>query len=159
MSTSAAYLPPAPDAQRDPFDWVPEMSRRARAFTLYAAIRELGADGIAAMIERCCDLARRLAQRLGQAEGVRILNQVVLNQVLVGVGDPDVTRDVVARLAADGTMWAGGTMFHGQPAVRVSVSNWSTRADDIDAAAEAILRCAAAARDARGPSAGRMASG
>jgi glutamate/tyrosine decarboxylase-like PLP-dependent enzyme len=148
MSTSAAYLPPAPGALRDPFDWVPEMSRRARGFALYAAIRELGVQGIATMVGRCCLLASRLARRLEATDEVRILNAVVLNQVLVGVGDAELTRDVLARLATDGTMWAGGTTFHGQPAVRVSVSNWSTREGDVDAAADAILRCTAAARAA-----------
>jgi glutamate/tyrosine decarboxylase-like PLP-dependent enzyme len=149
MGASAAYLPPAPGALRDPYDWVPEMSRRARGFTLYAAIRELGADGIASMVERCCDLARRLADSLGSVDGVRVLNEVVLDQVLVEVGDAAMTRDVVERLDADGTMWAGATIFHGLSALRISVVNWSTRVSDIDAAADAIARCVTAARNDR----------
>jgi glutamate/tyrosine decarboxylase-like PLP-dependent enzyme len=150
MGVAAAYLPPAPGQERDPFDWVPEMSRRARGFTLYAAIRELGADGVAAMVERCCDLARRMAARLMADPEVRILNEVVLNQVLVGVGDAELTRDAVARIQAEGTTWLGGTTFHGEPALRVSVSGWSTREGDIDRSADAILRCVAEARAARG---------
>ncbi len=152
MAVSAAYLPQAPGQARDPFDWVPEMSRRARGFTLYAAIRELGAEGIAAMIERSCDLASRMARRLADRAGVRIANEVVLNQVLVSFGDDALTRDVIERVQAEGTAWLGGTTFHGEAAMRISVSGWNTREDDIDRSADAILRCfdeALAARRAR----------
>jgi glutamate/tyrosine decarboxylase-like PLP-dependent enzyme len=146
MGTTAAYLPPAPGANRDPFDWVPEMSRRARGFTIHAAIRELGAEGIAALVERCCDLARLLGDRLVAAADVRLVADVILNQVLVDVGDAEMTRDVVARIVADGTIWAGATTFHERPAIRISVSNWTTREHDVDAAVDAIARCV---RDAR----------
>jgi glutamate/tyrosine decarboxylase-like PLP-dependent enzyme len=149
MGVSAAYLPPAPGQERDPFDWVPELSRRARGFVLYAAIRELGADGVAVLVERGCDLARRMASRLMADPAIRIGNEVVLNQVLVHVGDADLTRDAAARVQAEGTTWLSGTTFHGQPALRISVSGWSTREDDIDRSADAILRCVADARVAR----------
>ena len=148
-SASAAYLPPAPGQERDPMDWVPEMSRRGRGFVIYAAIRELGADGIAALVERCSDLASRMARRLANHPGVRIVNEVVLNQALVEVGDADLTRDVIDRIQADGTLWLDGTTFHGTPALRVSVSGWSTREEDIDRSADAILRAVDDARRAR----------
>jgi glutamate/tyrosine decarboxylase-like PLP-dependent enzyme len=140
MGAAAAYLPPAAGQDRDAMDWVPEMSRRARALPVYAAIRELGADGIAGMVERSCDLARRMAGRLAGHPGVRILDEVVLNQVLVAVGDAATTAAVIDRVQRDGTAWLGGTTFHGQPALRISVSGWSTREDDIDRTADAILR-------------------
>jgi glutamate/tyrosine decarboxylase-like PLP-dependent enzyme len=152
VGVGAAYLPPAPGQERDPFDWVPELSRRARGFAVYAAIRELGADGIASMIERGTDLAHRMAVRLGSRPDIRIVNEVVLNQVLVEVGDEALTRDVIARVQADGTAWLGGTTFHGRPALRVSVSGWSTTDDDIDRSADAIIRALAEART--GPSSG-----
>jgi glutamate/tyrosine decarboxylase-like PLP-dependent enzyme len=149
MGVSAAYLPPAPGQERDPFDWVPELSRRARGFALYAAIRELGADGVAAMIERGCELARRMAARLAEDPTLRLMNEVVLNQVLVAVGGAELTRDVLARIQADGTAWMSGTTFHGVPALRISVSGWNTREDDIDRSADAIRRSLAEARAGR----------
>jgi glutamate/tyrosine decarboxylase-like PLP-dependent enzyme len=149
LGVSAAYLPPAPGQERDPFDYVPEMSRRARGFAIYAALRELGADGVAAMVERCCDLATRMARRLAVSPDVRIVNEVVLNQVLVGVGDAARTDDVVRRVQDDGTAWLGRTTFHGEPALRISVSGWNTREEDIDRTADAIL-AAVTASDAAG---------
>ena len=150
MSQTAAYLVTAEGRARDPFDWVPEASRRARATPVYAAIRSLGAAGIRAMVERCCDLATRMADRLATGPDVRILNDVVLNQVLVRFdapgGDPaggDArTRAVIAAIQRDGTCWAGGTRWHDLDAMRISVSGWNTTVADIDRSAEAILRCA-----------------
>ena len=145
---SGAYIQYA-TAERDPFNFVPEYSRRARGFTTYAAIRTLGREGIAALIERCCEIARHMAHRLGAADGVEVLNDVVLNQVLVRFhhghgGDPDAhTRDVVARIQRDGTAWLGATTWHGMAAMRISVSNWSTTEADADRAVNAILACAA----------------
>jgi glutamate/tyrosine decarboxylase-like PLP-dependent enzyme len=145
---SGAYIQYA-TAERDPFNFVPEYSRRARGFTTYAAIRTLGRDGIAALIDRCCEIARHMASRLRAADGVEILNDVVLNQVLVRFlhahgGDPDAhTRDVVARIQRDGTAWLGATTWHGMAAMRISVSNWSTTEADADRAVDAILACAA----------------
>jgi glutamate/tyrosine decarboxylase-like PLP-dependent enzyme len=136
-------------AERDPFNYVPEYSRRARGFATWAAIRTLGHSGIAAMVERCCELATRMADRLRGADGVEVLNEVVLNQVLVRFhhahgGDPDAhTRDVVGRIQADGTAWLGATTWHGMAAMRISVSNWATTDADADRAVDAILRSAA----------------
>ena len=145
---AGAYIQYA-TAERDPFNYVPEYSRRARGFATYAAIRTLGRAGVSGMIERCCQLARHMADRLRAADGVEILNDVVLNQVLVSFhhghgGDPDAhTRDVVSRIQADGTAWLGATTWHGRAAMRISVSNWSTTQSDADRAVDAILRCAA----------------
>ena len=149
MGMSAAYLPPAPGKERDPFDYVPEMSRRARAFPIYAAIRSLGASGIAEMVERDCDLANRMARRLANHPHVRIVNEVVLNQVLVAVGDAETTRAVVDRIQTDGVLWLGGTTFHGTPALRISVSGWNTREADADRSVDAILAAVDAVRAER----------
>jgi len=146
MTISAAYLAQTGGRERDPFDWVPEFSRRARGFTVWAALRSLGRSGVGAMVERCCTLARRFADRLRNEPGVEILNDVVLNQVLVrfqpsAVEDADaLTRDVIARVQADGTCWLGGTTWQGKAAMRISVSSWATTEADVDASAAAILR-------------------
>ena len=154
MGLAAAYLPPAPDRERDPFEYVPEMSRRARGFPIYAAIRSLGASGIAEMVERDTDIASRIARRLANHPGVRIVNEVVLNQVLVAVGDPETTSAVVDRIQTDGVLWLGGTTFHGTPALRISVSGWNTRDDDADRSADAILAAVDAVRADRGTTTG-----
>ena len=146
MSASASYLEQAdPDAARDQIDWTPEFSRRARGFPIYAAIRALGQEGIAAMIERCCDHATRFAELLGTEPGVEILNDVVLNQVLVRFGDDDqVTRATVAAVQDDGTCWLSGTVWQGEAAMRISVSSWRTSDEDVERSGAAILEAAAA---------------
>jgi glutamate/tyrosine decarboxylase-like PLP-dependent enzyme len=158
MTISAAYLVQTAGRERDPFDYVPEFSRRARGFTVWAALRSLGRAGIADLVERCCALARRFAGRLGAEPGVEILNEVVLNQVLVRFsgdgGDADaLTREVIARVQADGTCWLGGTTWHGLAAMRISVSNWSTTEADVDLSAAAILRAYRGASPTISPSA------
>ena len=152
MGLAAAYLPPAPGQERDPYEYVPEMSRRARGFPIYAAIRSLGASGIAEMVERDTDIASRIARRLANHPSVRIVNEVVLNQVLVAVGDAETTKAVVDRIQTDGVLWLGGTTFHGTPALRISVSGWNTRDDDADRSADAILAAIDAVRADRGTS-------
>ena len=147
MSFKASYLQRGSDEERVGMDWVPESSRRARVVPIYALIQTLGRDGIAEMVRRNVALARRMAARLSPAPGVKILNEVVLNQVLVqfeGSGDRDadaMTRDVIAAIQADGTCWAGGTIWQGKQAMRISISNWSTTEADIDRSADAIIRC------------------
>jgi len=113
--------------------------RRARGFAVYAALRSLGRAGVADLVERSCDLARRFADRLGEA-GVEILNDVVLNQVLARFGDDERTRAVVAAVQRDGTCFMSGTRWHGVEAMRISVSNWRTTEDDVDRSVAAILR-------------------
>jgi glutamate/tyrosine decarboxylase-like PLP-dependent enzyme len=150
MTATANYLVQTAGAERDPFEWTPEFSRRARGFAVYAALRSLGRQGVADLVERCCALARRMAERLGKERGVTVLNDVVLNQVLVrfdppGGGDADAfTREVIGAVQRDGTCWLGGTRWHGKEAMRVSVSCWSTREEDVDRSAEAILTAARA---------------
>jgi glutamate/tyrosine decarboxylase-like PLP-dependent enzyme len=141
MTLSASYIVETA-TERDPHEFVPEESRRARAVPIYAALRTLGRDGVRAMVDRCCDLAARMASRLSAHPSVRILNDVVLNQVLVRVDGPDadaLTAAMIARVQQDGTCWAGGTSWHGMTAMRISVSNWSTTEDDIDRSAASIL--------------------
>ena len=137
MATSAAYL--LRSEQRESWEYVLDSSRRARGFALYAALRSLGRSGVRDLVERCCRLARRMAEQLA-AEGVEVLNDVVLNQVLVRFGDDQQTDAVIGRVQADGTAWMGGTTWQGQRAMRISVSNWSTTEADADASVQAILR-------------------
>jgi glutamate/tyrosine decarboxylase-like PLP-dependent enzyme len=142
MMLSAAYLTAAAADERDPQWYVPESSRRARGFAVYAALRSLGRTGVTDLVDRCCALAVRMRDRLAREPGVTILNDVVLNQVLVRFGDDDgVTRDTIRRVQEDGTCWLGGTTWHGMAAMRISVSNWSTTEADIDVSADAIVRC------------------
>src|SRR3954467_15134025 len=144
MGMTAAYLVQGGDSLRSNSDWVPEASRRARGFAVYAALRSLGRRGVADLVERCCALARRLAARLGGEDGVEVLNEVTLNQVLLRFADDDATTDaVVAAVQADGTCWAGGTRWQGRAAMRISISNWSTTEEDVDRSRDAILHAAA----------------
>jgi glutamate/tyrosine decarboxylase-like PLP-dependent enzyme len=140
MSVSAEYLPPA-GALRSPSDYTPEMSRRARGVEIWAALMSLGRSGLVDLIERNCRQARRFATELSAA-GHEILNDVVLNQVLVAFGDADVTDRIVGAVQADGTCWCGGTVWHGRPAMRVSVSSWATTDDDVSRSVEAIIKVA-----------------
>ena len=137
MGVRASYLPDSDG--REPLDHVPEMSRRARAIPVYAALRSLGRAGLAELVERNCALARRLADAMRDVDGVEILNDVVLNQVLLRFGDDDATtREVVEEVQRGGEAWLGGTVWRGRAAVRVSVSNWSTTEEDIDRLAAAL---------------------
>jgi glutamate/tyrosine decarboxylase-like PLP-dependent enzyme len=140
MSVSAEYLPPA-GGLRNPSDYTPEMSRRARGVEIWAALMSLGRMGLIDLIERNCRLARRFATELSAA-GHEILNDVVLNQVLVAFGDAAVTNRIVEAVQADGTCWCGGTVWHGRPAMRISVSSWATTDDDVSRSIEAIIKVA-----------------
>ena len=138
MAIVAPYL--MRSEQRENWEYVMDSSRRARGFALYAAIRSLGRDGIRALVERCCELARRIADRLRDADGVEILNDVVLNQVLVRVGDEELTNAVERRVQEDGACWLGATTWRGERLLRISVSNWSTTEEDVDVSVAAIAR-------------------
>jgi glutamate/tyrosine decarboxylase-like PLP-dependent enzyme len=138
MAIQAAYIPSVP-GERNPFDYTPEFSRRARGVEVWAALRSLGRRGVAELIERDCAAARRFAQRL-EAAGCEILNDVVLNQVLVSFGDPEVTQRVIAAVQADGTCWVGGTQWQGRTAMRISVCSWATTEADVDVSVAAMLR-------------------
>ena len=139
MGLKASYLQRGADEERVGMDWVPDSSRRSRILPLYALFRALGRDGIVDIVRRNCALARRMAHTLSQAPGVSILNDVVLNQVLVQFKDDETTRRVIAAVQTEGTCWAGGALWQGKQAMRISVSNWSTSEDDIDQSAAAML--------------------
>jgi glutamate/tyrosine decarboxylase-like PLP-dependent enzyme len=145
MSMSADYLVRSAEEPREPMDWTPESSRRARGFAVYAALRSLGRSGVADLVDRCCRLARRFADRLREEPTIQILNDVVLNQVLVRVvppsGDADAaTRKALQLVQEERICWLGGTRWHNMEAMRISVSNWSTTEEDVDRSAESILR-------------------
>jgi glutamate/tyrosine decarboxylase-like PLP-dependent enzyme len=143
MSATAAYL--MEGETRDPFRFVPEMSRRARGVEVWAALRSLGRLGLADLIDRTCNHASRMASALSDA-GHTVLNEVCLNQVLVSFGSPEMTRRVISGVQRDGTCWCGGTEWQGNTAMRISVSSWASTEEDIDASLEAILKVAEEAR-------------
>jgi glutamate/tyrosine decarboxylase-like PLP-dependent enzyme len=141
MAITAEYLPTSPF--RNPSDFTPELSRRARGVEVWAALRSLGRRGVAELIERNCRQARHFAEGL-KAAGHTVLNEVVLNQVLVTFGDSETTNRVISQLQADGTCWCGGTVWQGHTAMRISVSSWATTDADVERSLEAILRIARA---------------
>ena len=151
MTLGAAYYVETAGNERDNYNWVPDSSRRARGFAIWAALRSLGRDGVAELISRTSDLARAFAAGLDGAHGARVLNEVVLNQVLVRFDDPsgdpgrgDARTDaVIAAIQRSGVLWLGGTTWHGQRAIRISVSGWQTREPDVDRSLDAIREAAA----------------
>jgi glutamate/tyrosine decarboxylase-like PLP-dependent enzyme len=150
MAVTAEYLP-TETGHRNPSDFTPELSRRARGVDIWAALRSLGRSGVTEMIERTCRHARRFAELLSAA-GYEILNDVVLNQVLVSFGDPETTHRVIAGIQEDGTCWCGGTVWQGRTAMRISVIGWNTTDDDVERSAAAMLRVAAEQEAGRGAS-------
>ncbi len=142
VSYTASYLVGTGD-NAAAADYTLESSRRARGFATWAALRELGSDGVAAMVERCCRLARRFADGLA-ASGIEVANDVVLNQVLVSFGDDERTERVIDAIQRDGTCWMGATTWHERRLMRISVSNASTADSDVDASVAAIVRLNAA---------------
>jgi glutamate/tyrosine decarboxylase-like PLP-dependent enzyme len=140
MAITAEYLP-TDSPVRNPSDFTPELSRRARGVEVWAALRALGREGVIAMIERACRHARRFAEGLRQA-GYEVLNDVVLNQVMVAFGDAATTNRVIAGIQADGTCWAGPTVWQGRTAMRISVSSWATTEEDVERSLGAMVRVA-----------------
>jgi glutamate/tyrosine decarboxylase-like PLP-dependent enzyme len=141
MSYTAAYLVRGSDqVARAPSDYVVESSRRARGFATWAALRELGSQGLADLVDRCCALARRFGDQLRVTDGVQIGNDIVLNQVLASFGSDDRTDRVIDGVQREGTCWMGGTTWHGRRYMRISVSNWSTSTADVDRSVSAIRR-------------------
>jgi len=141
MSITASYLPTVTD-RRNPSDYTPELSRRARGIEVWAALRSLGRSGVSDLIERTCRHARRFAEGL-QSAGYSILNEVVLNQVLVSFGDAKRTERIIQQIQDEGTSWCGGTVWQGHTAMRISVSSWATTESDADRSLDAMLRIAA----------------
>jgi len=145
MTISAAYLQPG--SRREPTNQTPDSSRRARVVELWAALKSMGKQGLAGLIERTCGYARRFADGLRQA-GYEVLNDVVINQVLVSFGPTDVTNEVIRLVQQEGTCWCGGTVWQGQTAMRISVSSWATTEQDVEESLAAIVRVARQVRGA-----------
>lgn len=139
MSIASSYF--TPGEQREPAHYGPEMSRRARGAVLWAALRSLGRSGLANLVDGSCRHAQAFATGL-RDRGYEILNDVVINQVLVSFGPPAVTRRVIEAVQQDGVCWCGGTLWQGHTAMRISVSSWSTTAEDVQASIAAIHRLA-----------------
>ena len=140
MSISAEYLL-TDSGSREPSAFTPELSRRARGVDVWAALKSLGRDGVAELVDRCCAHARRFAAGF-EKTGFRILNEVNLNQVLVEFGDAATTRRIIEAIQSDGTCWCGPTVWQGHPAMRISVSGWSTSTEDVDRCLDAMIRIA-----------------
>ncbi len=140
MTTTASYLIQDEGERRvrDQVDWVPEFSRRARGFAVYAALRSLGRRGLTELVERCCDAASQFAEAIARVDGVELLNEVVLNQVLFRFESDARTDEVLRRVQEGGRVWMSGTTWDGRKAIRVSISNWQTGDEDIDLAVEAF---------------------
>jgi glutamate/tyrosine decarboxylase-like PLP-dependent enzyme len=139
MSVTASYL--ATGEQREPSDYNPELSRRARGVELWAGLRSLGRSGMAEIVERTSSHARRFAAGL-RAAGYEVLNEVVINQVLVSFGTAERTLRTIARLQAEGTCWCGSTVWQGKTAMRISVSSWATTKEDVELSLAAMVKAA-----------------
>ena len=148
MTTTASYLIQDEGAQRvrDQVDWVPEFSRRARGFAVYAALRSLGRRGVTELVERCCDAASRFAERIVELDGVVLLNEVVLNQVLFRFESDERTAGVLQLVQESGRVWMSGTTWDGRKAIRVSVSNWQTGDEEIDLAVRSFAEACVPSR-------------
>ncbi|MDT5092922.1 MAG: hypothetical protein QOH60_2285 [Mycobacterium sp.] len=144
MTVGAAYL--ITGSEREPCQFTPDMSRRARGVEIWAALRSLGHSGVADLVDRCCRHATRFAEGL-RAVGYEILNDVVLNQALVSFGDDGQTWRVIEAVQADGTCWFGGTVWQGRAAMRISVSSWATSDEDVERSLHAVISIA---REIRG---------
>ncbi|MEO8503630.1 MAG: aminotransferase class V-fold PLP-dependent enzyme [Acidobacteriota bacterium] len=151
LTATAAYLDQTEGRDRDPFEWTPEFSRRARGFAVWAALRSLGRQGVAELVERTSDHARLFADRLRTIPGIHILNDVVLNQTVVRIEPPGggdeaasdaFTRASLLRVQQSGEAWPSGTTWRGKAAIRISVSGWMTTTADVERSVEAIRRAA-----------------
>ena len=151
MAATASYLIQDEGSRRvrDQMDWVPEFSRRARAFAVYAALRSLGRSGVVELVDRCCDAATRFSEAIVELPGVELLNEVVLNQVLFRFESDEETDEALRQVQAGGRVWLSGTTWRGRKAIRVSVSNWQTGDEEIDLAVEAFADAYAGKSPAR----------
>jgi glutamate/tyrosine decarboxylase-like PLP-dependent enzyme len=145
MTVRASYLPAGDEENlRNPVDYNPEFSRRARAVPVWAALRQLGVGGVAELVDRCCLMAERYARSLREADRVHVMHQD-LNQVVVrftgavGQDDDDHTREVIQMVQREGTCFPSATVWRGAAAMRISVCNWRTDQDDVDRSVRAIL--------------------
>jgi glutamate/tyrosine decarboxylase-like PLP-dependent enzyme len=148
MGLHTSYLIPDAEGPGDPFEKVPELSRRGRGVPVWAALRSLGRDGVAAQVRGLADAAASIGSRLADMDGVEVLNDVDYTQVSLAFGDDATTRAVTARVIEDGKVWMSGSHWQGRDVLRVSVSNWSTNTDDVGTAVEAVSSALAAVRAA-----------
>ena len=146
MGVHTSYLIQAADGAADPFETVPELSRRARGVPVWAALKSLGREGVAAQVRGLVLNAKQLAERLSTLDGVEVLNDVDYTQVSLAFGDDATTRAVTARVIADGRVWMSGSRWQGRDILRISVSNWSTDDADVAAAVDAVRDAVAAVR-------------
>jgi glutamate/tyrosine decarboxylase-like PLP-dependent enzyme len=142
MGIDASYLVLAGRGSSDPFEKVPELSRRARGVSVWAALQSLGRSGVADLVDRLAGHARALAVGITEIPTAEVLNDVVFTQVCAAFESDERTRDVTARLLADGTAWMSGSRWRGRDIIRCSVSNWSTDDADVKASVEALRRAA-----------------
>ena len=167
LSARASYLTHASDA-RDQIDWNPEWSRRGRGFATYAALRELGRQGVAELIDRCCDHAHALVMRIGSLDGAEVVWEPQINQGMVRFLDPregaseedhDAFTDrMMAEILASGEAFFTGTTWHGRRAMRVSVCNWQTSAEDVDRVVASVAKILRVAREKKGIGAAAIGS-
>jgi len=149
MGVHTSYLIQAADGAADPFETVPELSRRARGVPVWAALKSLGRDGVAGQVRGLVLRARQLAERLSALDGVEVLNDVDYTQVSLAFGDDATTRAVTERIIADGRVWMSGSRWQGRDILRISVSNWSTDDADVAVAVGAVQDALAAVRGQR----------
>jgi glutamate/tyrosine decarboxylase-like PLP-dependent enzyme len=154
-----SYIIQTEHGPADPWEKVPEMSRRAREIPVWAALRSLGRSGAVDLVEGLAANARLLADRLGALPGVEILNDVVFTQVCLAFGGDDRTRRIARRIMADGTVWMSGSRWRDREIVRISVSNWSTGDDDVAACVEAVRRALDAEPETAEPETGKPEAG
>jgi glutamate/tyrosine decarboxylase-like PLP-dependent enzyme len=146
MGLHTSYLIQAADGAGDPFESVPELSRRARGVPVWAALKSLGRDGVAGQIRTLVLRAAQLAEQLAALEGVEVLNDVDYTQVSLAFGDDAVTRAVTERIISDGRVWMSGSRWRDRDILRISVSNWSTDDADVRVAVDAVRDALAAVR-------------
>jgi glutamate/tyrosine decarboxylase-like PLP-dependent enzyme len=146
MGLHASYLVHDAEGPGDPFEKVPELSRRARGVPVWAALKSLGRDGVAAQVRGLAAAAAQIAAGLADLDGVEVLNDVGYTQVSVAFGDDATTRAVTARIIEDGKVWMSGSRWRDRDILRVSVSNWRTSRQEVDTAVAAVGTALAAVR-------------
>lgn len=146
MGLHASYLMHDAEGPGDPFEKAPELSRRARGVTVWAALRSLGREGVAAQVTGLARAAAGIAAGLGRLDGVEVLNDVQYTQVCVAFGDDATTRAVTARIIDEGRVWMSGSRWRDREVLRVSVSNWQTGPEEVEEAVDAVRSALAAVR-------------
>ena len=147
MGLHASYLVHDAEGPGDPFEKVPELSRRARGVPVWAALKSLGRDGVAAQVGGMAAAATAIAEGMARLDGVEVVNDIGYTQVSLAFGDDETTRKVTARIIEDGTVWMSGSRWRGRDILRVSVSNWQTAGEDVATAVEAVRSALAAVRN------------